>query len=162
MKKNNSQLYTDDFFDKGHMGLKTREGIVVLISWIVAIVPITITILSFTGFYHHEVFRFWKSKVGIYEIHFFGTILFCTFLVAGFYAITMAILQNHKRNRVVDKWPTYDPNEQIRRRKLIRKLMNDQFGADCKKYSYYRVEPDQNLDDNEFLKLFKQGDQQDD
>ncbi|TAS65831.1 hypothetical protein BV276_02760, partial [Lactiplantibacillus plantarum] len=109
---NRQQLYSDAYFDTGHWGLKIRQTIVGIVGWIAVIVPITVTVLSIWSSYNPHIPRFWHYHEGLFEFKFIGILLAFCFALASLFAVTMTIIQNRKRERVVEQWPTFNPINQ--------------------------------------------------
>lgn len=158
-KKRNQEheLFTDLYYERGHWGLKIRQTLVAFLGWLGVIIPILVTVVSAIGFYNPFVRGFWHQKVGIEEIQFFGLLLIFAFFAAAIFTITMALIQNRKRDRVVEQWPTYDPLLQKQRKDELNHFMDERFGDATFRQSAqtYDVQPEQNLDTDEFQKLFQ-------
>ncbi|RRK10571.1 hypothetical protein D1831_06835 [Lactiplantibacillus garii] len=150
------QLYTDAYFERGHWLLKIWQTLVGLLGWVAVIVPILITVLSYWSSYDARIPRFWSYQEGIFEIKFIGILLLFAFALASLFAVTMTIIQNRKRNRVVEQWPTFNPIDQKRRQKLLAHFMDARFGTPAFRENtrYYRVKPEQNLDTDEIQHLY--------
>ncbi|AVW11019.1 hypothetical protein [Lactiplantibacillus paraplantarum] len=157
---NRQQLYSDAYFDSGHWGLKIWQTIVGLVGWLAVIIPITVTILSIWSSYNHRIPRFWYYHEGIFEFKFIGILLVFCFALASLFAVTMTIIQNRKRERVVEQWPTFNPINQKKRQQLLAKFMDDRFGnAEFRENTrYYRVKPEQNLDTDQIQQLYQKND----
>ncbi|MCT0223110.1 hypothetical protein EFM32_16210, partial [Lactiplantibacillus plantarum] len=80
------------------------------------------------------------------------------FALASLFAVTMTIIQNRKRERVVEQWPTFNPINQKKRQQLLAQFMADRFGnAEFREHTrHYRVKPEQNLDTNQIQQLYQQ------
>ncbi|QEA31377.1 exosortase/archaeosortase family protein [Secundilactobacillus malefermentans] len=169
MKKNEtdaSQSYTDAYFEKGHIWLKIRQTLAAILGWVGVIVPILVTVISAVGYYQPHVLGFWHTHVGIDELQFFGLLILFAFVMSAIFTISMAIIQNRKRARVVEQWPTFDPIMQKQRKNELNDFMDERFGDAKSRESVrnYDVQPEKNLDTDEFKRLFrheKAGDQDD-
>ncbi|AVK63681.1 hypothetical protein C5Z26_05985 [Lactobacillus sp. CBA3606] len=150
------QLYTDAYFEKGHWGLKIWQTLVALIGWAAVIIPITITIISFWSTYDRRIPQIWSYQEGIFEIKFIGILLLFSFVLTALFAVSMTIIQNRKRNRVVEQWPTFNPINQNKRKKALAAFMDERFGdaESREKTRYYQVKPEQNLDTNQIQALY--------
>ncbi|MDV0431805.1 hypothetical protein RXV91_13100 [Lactiplantibacillus sp. DA1] len=157
---NRQQLYSDAYFDSDHWGLKIWQTIVGLVGWLAVIIPITVTILSIWSSYNPHIPRFWHYHEGIFEFKFIGILLVFCFALASLFAVTMTIIQNRKRERVVEQWPTFNPINQKKRQQLLAKFMDDRFGnAEFRENTrYYRVKPEQNLDTDQIQQLYQKND----
>ncbi|KIO96093.1 hypothetical protein N624_2207 [Levilactobacillus brevis] len=120
--KPSQQLYTDAYFERGHWGLKVRQTLVALVGWICVIVPIVITIAAFLAVDHPQIPHLWTYREGIFEIKFIGILLLFAFVMVLLFAVGMTIIQNRKRERVVEQWPTYNPINQRKRETELEKL----------------------------------------
>lgn len=150
------QLYTDEYFEKGHWLLKIRQTLAAILGWVCVVVPMLITGWSFYGVETGHVKPFWSYGEGIFEIHFIGVILLFLAAVALIFTVSMTIIQVRKRDRLVEQWPTYDPINQKARETELEKFMDKRFGEPefRENVRTYRVTPDKNLDTDEFQKLF--------
>lgn len=106
-QKNKQQLYTDEYFEKGHWLLKIRQTLMSLIGWLAVIIPIVITVTSFWASFNPKIPHIWSYPEGILEIKFIGVILLFAFVMSGIFSISMTIIQNRKRQRLVQQWPTF-------------------------------------------------------
>lgn len=154
------QLYTDAYYEPGHWGLKIWQTFVALLGWLAVIIPITVTALSIWSSYDPHVPRIWSYHEGIFEFKFIGILLVFSFVLTGFFAVTMTIIQNRKRDRLVEQWPTYNPINQKKRTKALAKFMDDRFGDATSRENtrYYEVKPEQNLDTDEIQRLYDERD----
>lgn len=118
-QKNKQQLYTDEYFEKGHWLLKIRQTLMSLIGWLAVIIPIVITVTSFWASFNPKVPHIWSYPEGILEIKFIGVILLFAFVMSGIFSISMTIIQNRKRQRLVQQWPTFNPINQKKRENTI-------------------------------------------
>ncbi|MFD1420815.1 hypothetical protein [Lactiplantibacillus songbeiensis] len=159
-ERERQQLYTDAYFDHGHWLLKIWQTLVGLLGWVAVVVPITVTALSIWSTYDPRVLRIWSYQEGVFEFKFIGILLLFSFVLTSLFAVTMTIIQNRKRDRVVEQWPTYNPINQKRRQKALAKFMDDRFGdAESRENTrYYEVKPEQNLDTDEIQKLYDEQD----
>lgn len=155
--KYSQQLYTDDYFAKGHLGLKLWQTLMALLGWLCVFIPIVITVISYIGVRFGWVQPLWRYHEGIYEIQFIGVVLLFLAAVALIFTVSMTIIQVRKRDRLVEQWPTFDPISQKARETELDQFMNQRFGSpefrqNCRNY---RVEADQNLDTDQIHKLFE-------
>ncbi|BDZ30107.1 hypothetical protein RA086_02875 [Lactiplantibacillus sp. WILCCON 0030] len=155
-----SQLYTDAFFSKGHWLLKIWQSLIAILGWLAAILPMLCTILSLLHSINPKIPGLWHYHEGIFEIKFIGILLLFMFVLASLFAVTMTIIQNRKRDRVVEQWPTFNPINQNKRTKLLAKFMDDRFGSTDFRENVrdYHVKPEQNLDTDTFQKLYEEHD----
>lgn len=152
------QLYTDRYFEKGHWWCKIRQTLVAIVGWFCVILPIVVTIVSYFGVQCGHVTPIWRYHEGIFEIQFIGVVLLFLAAVALIFTVTMTIIQVRKRDRLVEQWPTFNPIDQKARETELEKFMDRRFGpAEFRQNTRnYRVESDQNLDTDEFHRLFDQ------
>ncbi|MFB9770382.1 hypothetical protein [Lactiplantibacillus modestisalitolerans] len=154
------QAYTDHYFERGHWLLKIWQTIVGLIGWLAVFIPIIATGLSFWSQYDSRVPRLWSYREGVFEIKFIGIILLFCFVFAALFTLTMTIIQNRKRDRLVEQWPTYNPITQKRRQQLLAQFMTTRFGTPEFRQNVrtYHVKPEQNLDTDAIRKLYQDHD----
>lgn len=154
------QLYTDDYFEKGHWGLKIWQTVVGFFGWVCVAVPITLTVLSFWASYDPRVIHLWSYNEGIFEIKFIGILLLFAFVTVSLFAVGMTIIQNRKRDRVVEQWPTFNPIDQRKREDTLGDFMTQRFGDQEFRENVrdYQVKPEQNLDTDQIHQLYQQRD----
>lgn len=154
------QLYTDAFFSKGHWGLKIWQSFIAILGWLAVIIPVVSTGLSFWHSVDPRVPGLWTYHEGVFEIKFIGILLLFMFVFSSLFAVTMTIIQNRKRDRVVEQWPTFNPINQKKRTKLLACFMDDRFGTPEFRESVrdYHVKPEQNLETDTFQKMYEAND----
>ncbi|WP_334329204.1 hypothetical protein [Companilactobacillus sp. HBUAS59699] len=154
--KNRQQLYTDEYFEKGHLLLKIRQTIIAIIGWLAVIIPIVITVTSFWASFDPKIPHLWSFKEGIYEIKFIGIILVFAWVMTMIFSIGMTIIQNRKRDRVVEQWPTFNPINQKMRKETIDNFIDKRFGDQefRENVRSYDVQPEQNLETHQIQKLY--------
>lgn len=78
--------------------------------------------------------------------------------MAGLFAVSMTIIQNRRRDRLAEQWPTFNPINQRKRESRLEKFMTDRFGNEefRENVKYYEVEPEQNLDTDEIHHLYQE------
>lgn len=158
--KNRQQLYTDEYFESGHLLLKIRQTLAAIIGWLAVIIPIVITVTSFWASFNPKVPHIWSFHEGIYEIKFIGIILIFAWFMTAIFSIGMTIIQNRKRDRVVEQWPTFDPINQKKRKQTIDDFIDKRFGDQefRENVRSYDVQPEQNLETHEIQKLYAKKD----
>jgi len=158
MSKNNSkqQLYTDKYFEHGHWLLKIWQTLVSIIGWLAVLIPIIITITSFWASYDSCIPHIWSYHEGVFEIKFIGIILLFAWIMTAIFSIGMTIIQNRKRDRLVEQWPTFNPIDQKKRQQTIDDFIDQRFGDQefRENVRNYDVQPEQNLETNEIQKLY--------
>ncbi len=158
LKKNDKQqLYTDDYFEKGHWLRKIFQTLIALIGWFCVIIPIVITVTAFWANFNPKIPHLWSYAEGILEIRFIGVILFFAFVMSGIFAISMTIIQNRKRDRLVEQWPTFNPINQRRREDTLAKFIDHRFGDQefRENVRTLDIQPEQNLDTDTIQKLYE-------
>lgn len=152
------QLYTDLYFSSGHWLLKIGQTLVALFGWLCVFIPIIITGLSYLGVRYGYFKPIWRYTEGIFEIRFISVVLFFLASVALIFSVSMTIIQDRKRDRLVEQWPTFNPINQKARETELDQFMRQRFGSDEFRQNVrnYRVESDQNLDTDLIHKLFDQ------
>lgn len=159
-EKNQQQLYTDKYFESGHILLKIRQTIVAIIGWLAVIIPIVITVTSFWASFNPKIPHIWSFSEGIYEIKFIGIILVFAWVMTVIFSTGMTIIQNRKRARVVEQWPTFNPIDQKKRKQTIDDFIDQRFGDQefRENVRSYDVQPEQNLETHEIQKLYAKKD----
>lgn len=150
------KAYQDDYFSKGHWLRKIWQTLLVLFGWICVFIPIIVTVLSYLGVEYHLFKPIWTYREGIFEIKFIGILLLFLFVMALVFSVSMSLIQNRKRDRLVEQWPTFNPINQKRRTTELDKFMDKRFGPEEARQNArnYRVELEQNLETHEIKKLF--------
>lgn len=159
-EKNPQQLYTDKYFESGHLLLKIRQTIVAILGWVAVIVPIVITVTSFWASFNPKIPHIWSYHEGIFEIKFIGIILIFAWAMTTIFSIGMTIIQNRKRARVVEQWPTFNPINQKKRKQTIDDFIDQRFGNQefRENVRTYDVQPEQNLETHQIQKLYERND----
>lgn len=157
-EKDRQQLYTDKYFESGHLWLKIRQTIVAILGWLAVIIPIAITVTSFWASFDPRIPHIWSYHEGIFEIKFIGIILLFAWAITTIFSIGMTIIQNRKRARLVEQWPTFDPINQKKRKQTIDKFIDHRFGDQefRENVRTYDVQPEQNLETHQIQKLYEQ------
>lgn len=157
-EKIGQQLYTDKYFEHGHWLLKIEQTLVALIGWVCVVVPIIITARSYIGLQTGRIKPWWSYSEGFFEIKFIGILLLFCFAMVLVYSVFMTIIQNRKRDRLVEQWPTFDPIGQHEREDEVSDFFDQQFGSPefCHSVRFYEVKPEQNLDTHEIKDPFKE------
>lgn len=152
------QLFTDEYFEKGHWLLKIRQTLVAILGWICVLVPVAVTLISYFGVETHRFRPVWRYAEGIFEVKFLAVVLLFLAAVALIYTVTMTIIQVRRRDRIVEQWPTFNPIDQKARKTELEKFMDKRFGDPQFRQNVrnYHVTPDKNLDTDQFQKLFEQ------
>ena len=149
--------YSDLFFEKGHWLLKIKQLLIALLGWVCFIVPTCITIASFLYKTSNGKYgiAFWKYSEGVLEIKFLLILLAFCVVITFTYAASMTIIQNNRRESVIEKWPTFDSVSSIERRKRGKKFMADRFGEEEFRHNvkYFEVLPEKNLKNDELSKV---------
>lgn len=159
-KDTKQQLYTDEYFEKGHWGRKIWQTLVAIFGWFCVVVPVVVTVTAFWAAYDPRVPHLWSYQEGIFEIKFIGILLLFSFVMVSLFAVGMTIIQNRKRDRVVEQWPTFNPINQKKRETELEKFMDDRFGDEDFRHNVrtYQVKPEQNLDTDQIQNLYRKHD----
>ncbi|GEP19501.1 hypothetical protein [Pediococcus argentinicus] len=155
-KDDRQQLYSDSYFEKGHIGLKIWQTFIAILGWFAAIIPVVITVTAFLASYNPKIPHIWSYKDGIFEIKFLGILLLFSFSMAFLFAVSMTLIQNRRRDRLIEQWPTFSPINQKKRGQALEDYMSKRFGDKefRENTRYYEVAPDQNLDTHVISKLY--------
>ena len=147
-EKERQQLYTDMYFDEGHWWLKIWQTFIAILGWLCVFVPIIITVTSFWADYNPKIPHLWSYSEGIFEVK---------FAMSSLFAVSMTIIQNRRRDRLAEQWPTYNPINQRRRETELEKFMDERFGDKefRENTRYYEVKPEQNLDTDQIKEIYR-------
>jgi len=76
------------------------------------------------------------------------------------FAVSMTIIQNRKRDRIVEQWPTFNPINQKERKKTIDDFIDKRFGPKefRENVRNYTVKPEQNLETHQIQELYAKKD----
>lgn len=142
------ELFSDAYFSRGHWLLKIRQTLVGLLGWVCAIVPLVMTYFILTRssltFFGHTV----TLTNGVFTVEYLAILLLFCFATAGVLTVTMTLIQNRKRQRIVQEWPTYDPLKSARQREALEDFMTQRFGPQQWRENVrsFVVTPDKNLE----------------
>lgn len=146
-------IYSDEYFESGHIGLKIWQTIIAIFGWICVVIPVGITILSFIHAVSHGKYGYaiWTYSEGIQWIEFLGIILGFSAAFVAVYVITMTVIQNLRREGTTELWPTFDTREDLKRRQWLESFIEERFGSveERHKVRYYEVQPEQNIGTHE-------------
>ena len=80
--------------------------------------------------------------------------------MTAIFSTGMTIIQNRKRDRVVEQWPTFNPINQKKRKKTIDDFIDNRFGDQefRENVRSYDVQPEQNLETHQIQKLYAKKD----
>lgn len=149
------QLFQDDFFEKGHLLRKIWQIIIAIFGWALVIIPIVLTYFIWTrptiNVFGYRI----QLQGGFFTLEYLTVVLLFAFLVSAVYVIGMSILQNRKRARLVEQWPTFDPLQSTEKRDIQEAFITERFGnAEFRQnVRTYTVKPEQNLETNQLNKL---------
>lgn len=151
------QMYTDAYFEKGHWGLKIWQTLIALFGWLAVIIPIVITVTAFWASFDPRVPHVWSYPEGIAEIKFIGILLIFSLIMAIIFSVSMTLIQNRKRERLVQQWPTYNPINQKKREQTLAHFIDQRFGPEEFRESVrtYDVQPEQNLATDTIKELYQ-------
>ncbi|WP_155286600.1 hypothetical protein [Lacticaseibacillus zhaodongensis] len=157
-QEQHQQLFTDEYFDKGHWLLKIWQTLVAILSWVCVFIPVAVTVISYIGTTTGRFKPLWSYGEGIFEIKFLAVVLLFLAAVAFIYTVAMTIIQVRRRDRLVEQWPTFNPIDQKVRKTELEKFMDQRFGEPefRENVRNYSVPPEKNLDTDQFQKLFDQ------
>ena len=121
------------------------------------IVPVVITATALWAQSDPRVPHLWTDPEGSFEITFLAAVLLYSLAMARLFAVSMTIIQNRRRERLAEQWPTFNPINQRKRESRLEKFMTDRFGDEefRENVKYYEVEPEQNLDTDEIHRLYQ-------
>ncbi len=149
--------YRDRYFEKGHWGIKIRQTVIMLLSWVVLFIPIIITSATYLAYRthgHHGHF-FWYYAEGFQELNFL--VIFLTFAlgVTAVFCFTMGYIQIQRSRGLVEKWPMFDMSKNQWERRTAEKFMTNRFGDEAQRQAYrrYTVKPEQNLGKNQLKEI---------
>jgi hypothetical protein len=149
----------DQFFEKGHWLLKTRQILMNLLFLLVLLVPILILINSLTSGKLWKELHFWSYQDG-FELSSYlqSSILYgAVAILVG--SLAFLYRNNHREQKVYPKKRTYDSKKLASRKKILNKMYTERFGNKKLRETakYYVVEGEQNLPDHMISNLFKEG-----
>lgn len=150
-------LYTDDFYQPGHWLLKIRQSCFGLLGWGVTAIPLIMAYLIMTRttitIMGHPI----RLNVDPFTTSYLAIILLFCFGVAGVVSLTLVLIQNRKRNRIVEQWPTYDPLKAKHHEEVLEQYISNRFGDQSYRQSirHYTVQPEQNLPTDELTTISK-------
>jgi len=168
MTKKNGQRgdqsnYTDEFFERGHWGLKSKQILIALLGWIGVVIPVTFVSIAFTK-QHLKIFGI---DLRLDDVVSFGIflmiILVFSFVIIGGFSISMAIIQQERSKHYLNNWPNFDP---IKREVIINRMeafATEKYGEQEYRYKVRTlVIPEElNIENGKLLDLVKEIDNED-
>lgn len=154
-----NQNYRDDYFARGHWGLKLRQTLVALLGWLLLFVPIVIT--GATLLAHQTNGRwghfFWHYPEGFVTFDFLAVLLLFALAMTAVFCLTVAYVQLQRSRGLVDKWPLYDPDRSQGERQAAETFMTGRLGpANLRRtVRTFTVSPEQNLANNQLKQVVK-------
>lgn len=142
------ELFSDAYFSRGHWLLKIRQTLVALLGWACAILPLIMTYFILTRpsltFFGYTI----SLTNGVFTVDYLAILLLFCFATAGVLTVTMTLIQNRKRQRIVQEWPTYDPLKSARQHEVLEDFMTQRFGPPQWRENVrsFVVTPDKNLE----------------
>lgn len=148
-------LYTDQYFEKGHWSLKIKETLLTSLAWLGVIIPVAATLLTIFAPQVLGLSQQWSREQGVFQLKFMGIILVFAFVMVAIFTVALTIIQNRKRQRLVEQWPTYNPINQVKRQEYLEEFMTERFGSIEERHQtkFYRVTPEQNLDTDQLQQI---------
>ncbi|GAB6092680.1 hypothetical protein [Furfurilactobacillus curtus] len=159
MKENQrQQLYTDAYFERGHWGLKICQTLVAVLGWLIVLSPLVLMVISAISFYQPTWWPWWHLQLAQREMLYYAVVLGFIFVLVGIFTVSMTLIQNRKRQQLVEQWPTFDPLNQQRRKVELNAFMTKRFGSLEARHAVrqYTVKPEQNLATDQIQQLFHQ------
>lgn len=153
-----SPQYVDHYFEPGHWGLKIVQTSVALLGWVIILVPISCTIfLLVSARLAPRVGRLWPFMQSLVQLKFLAVLLLFCLVMAILFTVTMVLIQNHKRQVLVDRWPTFDPWMLQQRQRLLIHYASQHFGDTAFRHSVknYHVRPNQVLPVDQLRHLYQ-------
>ncbi|APU72103.1 hypothetical protein BI355_1804 [Companilactobacillus crustorum] len=76
--------------------------------------------------------------------------------MTAIFSISLTLIQNRKRDRLAEQWPTYNPINQKKRKKVIDDFFDKRFGDKefRENVRTYNVQPEQNLETHQIQELY--------
>ncbi|WP_283679769.1 hypothetical protein [Lentilactobacillus sp. Marseille-Q4993] len=149
--------FTDDFFEPGHLVVKMKETAIAIVGWLSVLIPVGIIIVIV----NQGELDFGTLRIPFHElITFFEALiilLVSIFIMVGFFSISMAMIQRRRKKRILEVWPTFDPQNQEEIKNKLSQFADQKFGNDefRTNIKHYRVRPSQNILDDELQRIVK-------
>lgn len=157
MDVKNDKNYRDRYFERGHWGTKIWQTFVMLLSWVVLVIPITITVATYLAYRtrgRHGHF-FWHYAEGFQELNFLMIFLTFALGVIAVFCFAMGYIQLQRSRGLVAKWPMFDMAKNRWERHRAEQFMTARFGDEAYRQSRrnYTVQPEQNLKKNQLKQI---------
>ena len=148
--KNDAQKnFKDDFYARGHWGLKIWQTVVTLVCWLLFIIPGVITGMTYVAHLTRGRYGwfFWHYPEGMMTIAFLLTVLAFACGMIAVFCLASAFIQNQRRYGLSEKWPLVDLNQNQQEINLAEKFMTQHFGPPTVRHNIrtYTVRPEHNL-----------------
>ena len=147
MKNTTTKSYRDRYFMRGHWGTKIWQTVVVVLSWLVLIVPITIaSYVAYRTHGRHGHF-FWHYAEGFQELNFLMIFLSFALGVIAVFCFAMGYIQLQRAHGLMTKWPMFDMAKNRHERERDELFMTARFDSEAKRRARrnYTVKANQNL-----------------
>lgn len=157
-KKNFAQSFVqDDFFEKGHWGLKIRQVLINFFFMAILVLPIMILFNSLANGSLWKNLYSWNYQDGFdLSSYLQSSILFAAVVIL---VLSLAFLfrNNYRGQNVYLKKKTYDEEKLEARKKVLNEMYTTRFGNQEFRETtrYFVVEGEQNLPDKFVSDLFK-------
>ncbi|GEK29668.1 hypothetical protein [Furfurilactobacillus siliginis] len=150
--KEEPRTYADNYFSRGHQGLKIWQTLVVIFGWVLLVIPLVFVTGGLLQGWPHTIWQHAHNRSNILATI---MILLFAFVLAGMFSITATLIQNRRRKRIVRQWPTFNLQTTTAKTDALEKYMTTKFGSEEERLNVrnYQVQPEQNLDTDTFQKI---------
>lgn len=150
-------LIVDYFFERGHIGLKIRQLVIVLFAWLLLLLPFWFILFPIL-FQQDEVivYNAFEMAIHIFNILKYYYLAAIIFIIIMFVCLT--IWNNRTFKQHLQKEATYNVIQAERREQIMEKLYHERFGPKKQRelVRYYSVSEEQNFLDDDIEKLYKE------
>ncbi|MBB1079514.1 ABC transporter permease [Limosilactobacillus sp. STM2_1] len=157
MKRKAHHNYQDDYFEKGHWGIKLWQTLIALLSWCVLFTPIIITSATYLAYRTHgqRGHLFWNYAEGFRELNFLCIFLAFSLGMIAVFCLAMGYIQHLRSRGLVEKWPMFDLTKSNWEQSRAEAFMTNRFGprVDREKRQRFKVTAEQNLAKNQLKEI---------
>lgn len=150
------QFIEDEFFEKGHVGLKIRQVLITILAWIGFFLPFLLVLFPIL-FWHNWaiVFDVFDLAIRIFKI--MDDFLYIALPLILIYLILLTFKNNRRYKKVLQKEITYDEETLEIRKEVVEAFMTERFGDKAFRQSqkFVSIPEEKNLSDTCIRDLYK-------
>ncbi|BDR58057.1 cell division protein [Xylocopilactobacillus apicola] len=152
------KLVNDDYFKRGHWGMKIGQTLVALIGWCGVLFPFfwVLSPILFASFAHKFKIAHYFDEIQLLKFLGLFFIGYFIFIVIFYFCVTL--WNNHRFTHTLNRQIVPNQEKLDQREKVLEAVWTERFGPKDARHDakFYSVRPDQNLDTHFTARLFKE------